>query len=68
MKTIRVLNLVGETGLKKPGTLICLPDTSADLWIAKGWAELAEKQEMPNLETKEEKFVNRTKQTKNKAK
>lgn len=39
MITVKILKQVGETGLRKVGTLLPLSDKQAKLWIKMGWAK-----------------------------
>lgn len=69
--TVKISKLAGETGLKKPGTLVNVGEDVAHRWIRLGIAILIDeivehvfhKERKHKLETKEEKF-RKGKQTK----
>ena len=69
---VRITKQTGETGLRLPGTLILLNYELGTKWIDNGWAvevdqsELAGKQLKPNIETKQEQFKQKDKETKRK--
>jgi len=69
---VRIIKQIGETGLRQPGTLILLNDELGTKWINNGWAvevdqdELAKKQLKTDIETKQEKFKVKEKETKRK--
>lgn len=60
---VKILILRGETGLKLPASLCDLPDQTAKDWIKKGWA-VEVKEEKAVIETKQEKFTKKHKNTK----
>jgi len=65
MTTVKIIKFTGETGLRKPGSLVDISDNLAELWIKVGIAEKHEvKQDKTVIETKEEKFIQSEKQTK----
>jgi hypothetical protein len=66
---IKVVKLAGETGLLKPGSLVTLPEDTAEVWVSKGWAEyvIIKKELKQKPETKELKLKVKTK-TKTKVK
>ena len=39
MVKVKILKQVGQTGLRKPGTLMTVEKKTADDWIKFGWAE-----------------------------
>ena len=67
---VRVLQLRGETGLRKPGSSYLLDEITAVSFEGHGWVEIINKpkhkEEKAKIETKEEKFVKVAKVTKGK--
>ena len=63
MVSVKIVKLVGETGLLLPGSLHSVSEAKAELWIAKGWAEPVEvkKERNEKVETKELKTKRQTK-------
>jgi type II secretory pathway component PulK len=69
---VRVTKQIGETGLRLPGTLFLLNDELGQKWIQNGWAvevdqyEIEGKELKTDIETKQEKFKVKEKETKRK--
>lgn len=66
---VKILILRGETGILLPGRLVDIPDQQAKEWIAKGWATENKcspeiKEDKTVIETKQEKFTKKHKNTK----
>jgi len=63
MVSVKIVKLVGETGLLLPGSLHSVTQAEAAVWIAKGWAEPVEvqKERKEKVETKELKTKRQTK-------
>lgn len=65
MSTVKIIKLRGETGLLQPGRLVDVSAEKAAEWVKNGWV-VEIKEEKVQLETKEEKFTKKEKQTKKK--
>ena len=43
MKKVEIIKLAGQTGLRKVGTVLSVPDKTATYWVKNKWAKRKQK-------------------------
>ena len=66
MALVKITVQNGETGLRRPGTIVSVTAATAEVWVERGWAEKVKKARRPREKTgkKQEKTAFETKEQK----